>query len=40
MENMNRNQKIDVDNDGENKTLIKCNFSMDSEMMESKYEII
>ena len=24
MENMNRNQKIDVDNIGENKAIIKC----------------
>ena len=26
MENMNRNQKIDVDNNKENKTIVRCNF--------------
>ena len=26
MENMNRNQKMDVDNNKENKTIARCNF--------------
>ena len=42
MENMNRNQKIDVDNNKENKTIARCNFfnRLRNRLMESKCDVI